>query len=150
VPGFQPRRSKQLLAASFVADCSNLKRIDNILVRVNGMVAITAVTKSRLREGGREGEGRGPDQDKNFAETVGRFISRTRTIPDAAMDLRDDSNVPPSLPSHHPGLYELDVIMVGWQNQRGNMTVGLELACAWILPQQSEDMNLDILRLNRG
>lgn len=46
---------------------------------------------------------------------------------------------PPSLPSHHPGLDQLDVLMIGWQNQQGAEgtveRLGLELACAWILAQ---------------
>lgn len=53
----------------------------------------------------------------------------------------------PSLPSHHPGLDQLDVLMVGWQNQQGAEgtidRVGLELACAWVLAQEmKEDASL--------
>jgi hypothetical protein len=54
---------------------------------------------------------------------------------------------PPCLPSHHPRLDQLDVLMIGWQNQQGAEgtveRVGLELACAWVLAQEmKEDASL--------
>jgi hypothetical protein len=54
---------------------------------------------------------------------------------------------PPSLPSDHPGLDQLDVLMIGWETQQGAEgtveRVGLELACAWVLAQEmKEDASL--------
>lgn len=53
----------------------------------------------------------------------------------------------PSRIPEHPGLDQLDVLMIGWQNQQGAEgtidRVGLELACAWVLAKEvKEDASL--------
>ncbi|KAH8090295.1 hypothetical protein HD553DRAFT_346809 [Filobasidium floriforme] len=88
---------------------------------------------------------------RRAARTALQHLSKIFSIPMAQLDPlllspKIYAYAPSRIPEH-PGLDQLDVLMIGWENQQGGEgtveRVGLELACAWVLAwEMKEDASL--------